>query len=462
MPTRAASGSLLPDIAAMTGISAEPDTPRRRIAIAGVLFAMAAAVLDASSVNIALPSIATALRIDPAAAAWLLIAYQGALVSGLLPLAAVGERFGYRPTFATGVALFTLGALASSMAPSFPLLVAFRAVQGVGAAAIMALGVALLRQTVAEEEFGRAIGWNAMTVALFSAAGPTIGALLIGLGSWRFAFAGGVLLAGMALVAACSLPSRRSEGKKLDSVGLCAYAVIVPAFVIAIGVARQSALVAMLLSAFAGLGLWLLIRRDFRRDIPFLPLPLFRSPSFTRSVLASVLCFTAMGMALLMLPFALHDRLGLSARDTALVMTPWPLAVLFATPITSRLLERVQPARLCTAGALVLAGGLSVLTFGSLARNIPVYVLGVIICGIGFGLFQTPNNRTMFLSASIDRAASAGGVQGTARLAGQVTGALAVSILLSVGAVRLAASFAFGIAAIAALASASVSWWNGR
>jgi DHA2 family multidrug resistance protein-like MFS transporter len=443
-------------------ISAVPDTPRRRIAVASVLFAMAAAVLDASSVNIALPSIATALRIDPAAAAWLLIAYQGALVAGLLPLATVGERFGYRPTFATGVALFTLCAFASSMAPSFPLLVAFRAVQGVGAAAIMALGVALLRQTVAEDDFGRAIGWNAMTVALFSAAGPTIGALLIGLGSWRFAFAGSVLLAGMALVATYSLPSRRSDGKKLDSVGLCAYAVIVPAFVIAVGVARQSALVAMLLSAFGGLGLWLLIRRDFRRETPFLPLPLFRSPSFTRSVLASVLCFTAMGMALLMLPFALHDRLGLSARDTALVMTPWPLAVLFATPITSRLLERIQPARLCTAGALVLAGGLSVLTFASLARNIPVHALGAILCGIGFGLFQTPNNRTMFLSAPIDRAASAGGVQGTARLAGQVTGALAVSILLSVGSVRLAASFAFGIAAVAALASASVSWWNGR
>ncbi len=460
MPTRAASGSLLPEIAAVTSISAVPDTPRRRIAIASVLFAMAAAVLDASSVNIALPSIATALRIDPAAAAWLLIAYQGALVAGLLPLAAVGERFGYRPTFVAGVALFTLCATLSSIAPSFPSLVAFRAVQGVGAAAVMALGVALLRQTVAEDEFGRAIGWNAITVALFSAAGPTIGALLIGLGSWRFAFAGGVLLAGMALVAAYSLPSRRSEGKRLDSVGLGAYAVIVPAFVIAAGFARQSALVAMLLSAVGGAGLWLLIRRDLRQDVPFLPLMLFKSPSFARSVLASVLCFTAMGMSLLMLPFALHDRLGLPARDIALVMTPWPLAVLLTTPITSRLLERVQPARLCAAGGLVLTCGLCILTVAPLTGSISVHVLGVTLCGIGFGLFQTPNNRTMFLSAPVDRAASAGGVQGTARLAGQVTGALAVSILLSVGSVNSAASFVFGIAAIGAVASASVSWWN--
>ncbi|MBE1527103.1 DHA2 family multidrug resistance protein-like MFS transporter [Sphingopyxis sp. OAS728] len=444
----------------MTSISALPDTLRRRLAIASVLFAMAAAVLDASSVNIALPSIATALRIDPAVAAWLLIAYQGALVAGLLPLAAVGERFGYRLTFVAGVALFTLCAFASSIAPTFPSLVAFRAVQGVGAAAIMALGVALLRQTVAEGDFGRAIGWNAMTVALFSAAGPTIGALLIGLGSWRFAFAGSVLLAGMALVGACSLPSWRSVGKKLDSVGLLAYVTVIPAFVLAAGFVRQSLLAAMLLSAVGGLGLWGLVRRDLRRNEPFLPLPLFRSPSFTLSVLASVLCFFAMGMALLILPFALHDRLGLSARDTALVMTPWPLAVLFTTPITSRLLERVQPAQLCAAGGLVLACGLSTLTVAPLALSIPVHILGVMLCGIGFGLFQTPNNRTMFLSAPIDRAASAGGVQGTARLAGQVTGALSASILLSVGSVNSAASFVFGTAAIAAVASASVSWWN--
>lgn len=460
MSMRAASGSLLPEIAAVTSISAVPDTLRRRIAIASVLLAMAAAVLDASSINIALPSIATALRINPAAAAWLLIAYQGALVAGLLPLAAIGERFGYRPTFVSGVTLFALCAVAASFAPGFSLLVAFRAVQGVGAAAIMALGVALLRQTVAEQEFGRAIGWNAMTVALFSAAGPTIGALLIGLGSWRFAFAGSVLLAGIALVAAHSLPSRRSEGKKLDSVGLCVYAVIVPAFVIAAGFARQSALAAMLLLAAGGVGLWFLVRRDLRRNAPFLPLPLFRSPSFTRSVLASVLCFSAMGMALLMLPFALHGLLGLSARDTALVMTPWPLAVLLTTPITSRALERVQPARLCAAGGLVLACGLSILTVAPLAQSIPVHVFGVILCGIGFGLFQTPNNRSMFLSAPVDRAASAGGVQGTARLAGQVTGALSASILLSVGSVSSAVSFAFGLAAIAAVASASVSWRN--
>ena len=446
----------------MPTISVPPSGMRRRAAIASVLAAMAAAVLDASSINIALPSIAHALDVEPSRAALLVIAYQGALVAGLLPLAAIGERFGYRSTFVAGSALFGLSAVASAMAPSIVLLVIFRILQGIGAASIMALGVALLRQTVAEEEFGKAIGWNAMTVALLSAAGPTIGALLLDLGSWRFVFAGSVLLAGVALVAARGLPSHRQEHKPLDAIGILAYAGLVPAFVVAVGLARLSVLLGALVLMAGVTGLGVLVRRDFRRASPFLPLTLFRSPSFTRSVLASVACFTALGLALLILPFALHDRLGLSARATALMMTPWPLAVLLTTPFTAKLLDRTHPARLCAVGALVLACGLAALAAAPLGWSGPVYLSGIILCGIGFGLFQTPNNRTMFLAAPADRAASAGGVQGTARLTGQVTGALIASILLSVTPVGAAVSIAFGVAALAAFVSAGISQSNDR
>jgi DHA2 family multidrug resistance protein-like MFS transporter len=175
-----------------------------------------------------------------------------------------------------------------------------------------------------------------------------------------------------------------------------------------------------------------------------------------------VACFTALGLALLILPFALHDRLGLSARATALMMTPWPLAVLLMTPVTARLLDRIHPARLCAVGALVLACGLVVLAAAPLAWSVPAYLSGIILCGIGFGLFQTPNNRTMFLAAPADRAASAGGVQGTARLTGQVTGGAIASILLSLTSVEVAASIAFGIAALAACASAGICLSNDK
>jgi DHA2 family multidrug resistance protein-like MFS transporter len=165
-------------------------------------------------------------------------------------------------------------------------------------------------------------------------------------------------------------------------------------------------------------------------------------------------------MALIMLPFALQSRLGLSPPEVALMMMPWPLAVLLTTPVTARLLDHHLPQRLCSIGGTLVAFGLVLLALGSQIAGVPVHVIGVILCGIGFGLFQTPNNRTMFLAAPIDRAASVGGVQGTARLTGQVTGALIASILFSATTIGTGTSLAFGIAAVAAIASAVVSGIN--
>lgn len=423
---------------------------------------MAAAVLDASSVNIALPSISSALRVDPSAAAWLVIVYQGALVAGLLPLAAVGERFGYRSIFAAGIGLFGVCAAASAVSDGFVMLVAFRVGQGFGAAAIMALGVALLRETVADADFGKAIGWNAMTVALTSAAGPAIGAMLLGLGSWRFLFAGSVALAGLALATAFALPPTAAGRRAVDGLGLFSYAMIVAAVVMAAGFARALPVSSALILLAALVGMILLLRRDRTRVSPFLPLPLFRSASFRRSVLASAACFAALSLASIMLPFALHNRLGLSLHSTAMIVTVWPIAVLVTTPVTARLLDHVPPTRLCAGGAFVLACGLAVLAMAASDRGVSAHIFGIILCGAGFGLFQTPNNRTMFLSAPRDRAASAGGVQGTARLTGQVMGALIASTILAVQPSGDASVVSFGVASFAAILSASISSTAGR
>jgi DHA2 family multidrug resistance protein-like MFS transporter len=430
---------------------------RRQAAIATVLLAMAAAVLDASSINIALPSIAAAIDVGPSSAAWLVIAYQGALVASLLPLAAIGERFGYRRTFVAGTVLFGLSALAAALVPAFALLLAFRALQGLGAAAIMALGVVLLRQTVAETEIDHAIGWNAMTVALMSAAGPAIGAALLGFGSWRFVFGGSVLLASASLVLCAALPSPEGARRRLDTRAMALYGAVVPAFVVAAGIVRIWPSFAILLLASGLAGIVYLVRRDRGRLSPFLPLDLLASPDFNRSVRASIACFTGISLALLTLPFALHARLGASVPATALMMTAWPLAVLATTPVTTRLLKRFRAASLCAAGGVTLSCGLLVLALSSPAASPAPHILGIALCGIGFGLFQTPNNRSLFLAVPIDRTASAGGVQGTARLGGQAVGALVASFLLSAEPVRSAGSTAFVIAALATLAAAWIS-----
>lgn len=427
--------------------------PRRTLAIASVLLAMAAAVLDASSINIALPAAARSLGISASVAVWLVIGYQAALAASLLPLAAVGERYGYRSTFIAGITLFATCALASSLAANFKLLVAFRVLQGTGGAAIMALGVALLRKIVAPEAFGRVIGWNAMAVAATSAAGPTVGAALLVLGGWRFVFAGGIALAAAALSVAAALPEAGVARREFDRRGALLYVSIAPAFAIAAGIAPARPVVGIALVVLAIAGTIMLVRRDGRRSRPFLPFDLLRQRNFRASVLASVFCFTGLSLALLTLPFALQDRLAASAFDMAKMMTPWPLAVLAMTPLVTSLSRRVDAALLCAMGGLCLAIAMAALALAPAAAGFACHLAAIALCGTGFGLFQTPNNRTMFLAAPIERAASAGGVQGTARLTGQMTGSLIASFLFSAFGASAAIRLAFALAAVSALAA---------
>lgn len=132
----------------------------------------------------ALPTLSRSLHVTAASSVLVVTAYQAALVMALLPCAALGESLGYRRVFVSGGALFTVASALCAAAPSLPWLVAARFVQGLGAAAVMALGVALLRAIVPAHKLGVAIGWNALVVALTSAAGPTVGALILSLASW--------------------------------------------------------------------------------------------------------------------------------------------------------------------------------------------------------------------------------------------------------------------------------------
>ncbi len=422
------------------------DIPGRGPAIASVLAAMGAAVLDASSMNLALPSISMALAIKPSDAAWLIIAYQAALMASLLPVAAIGDRWGNRRVFISGVCLFGASALACMVTPSFVLMIMLRMLQGIGAAAVMSLGVALLRQAVAPDELGRAIGWNAMMVALMSAAAPAIGAALLSAGSWRFVFLGGIALAIISLGAAYALPSTTTSRRSIDVQGMVSYVAIVFAVVIAVGLFRLLPWLSIVLLASAVLGVWLFVRRDRRLPSPFLPLDLLRIPTFSRSVIASVICFTGLSIALLMVPFALQMRLEANPMQIAMLMTPWPLAVLMTTPVTTGLLVRFGTAKLCAAGSFCTSIGLAILATASSMSGTGLHVFAIMLCGVGFGLFQTPNNCSMFLAAPVERAASAGGLQATARLTGQVTGALLASLLLSVLTVLTASRVGFCLA----------------
>lgn len=434
----------------------------RALAIASVLAAMVLVVLDAAIANVALPTIAQALDAGPAKSVWIITAYQAALVMALFPCAALGESLGSRRVFAFGVAVFTGASALCALSPSLPWLVVARVVQGLGGAAVMALGVALLRVVVPRQQLGAAIGWNALAVALSSAAGPTLGAAVLSVASWPWIFAVNLPLGFLVLLASRALPKVRGTARPLDVAGAALNAGAFAALVVGAELLPARPAVAAALIAAALVGLMALVRRERGKSTPLIPLDLLRDDSFRISVVASVLCFAGVAAGMVALPFYLQHELGQSPWMTGLYMTPWPLTVAVVAPLAGRLSNHVSTAWLCAVGAACLAIGLAALAWLPLQGYVQQLVMLTTLCGVGFGLFQVPNNRNMFLAAPEARSGAAGGLQGTARLSGQTAGALVMTFLFTTVTVEAAPRVGLAIAAALTLAAGLTSVLRAR
>jgi len=431
--------------------------PRRAVAIASVLAAMVLVVLDAAIANVALPTIARSLQVAPAKSVWIVTAYQTSLLMALLPCAAIGESLGYRRVFTFGVALFTGASVLCALSPSLQWLIAARVLQGLGGAAVMALGIALLRFVVPPQQLGAAIGWNALAVALSSAAGPTIGAAILSGTNWPWLFAVNLPLGGLVLLATRMLPNAGGTARRLDWFSVTLNVTAFASLVIGAELLPSRPALAAVVLAAAAVVLVALVRREMPKEAPLIPLDLLRNDSFRISVIASVCCFAGVAAAMVALPFYLQHGLGQNAWMTGLYMTPWPLAAAVVAPFAGRLADWVSTAWLCAAGGVCLAIGLLGAALLPLQGHRLLLAPLTLLCGLGFGLFQVPNNRNMFLAAPLERSGAAGGMQGTARLLGQTSGAIIMTLLFTVASIDAAPRIGLGIAAVLTLAAGLVS-----
>lgn len=432
--------------------------PRRYWSAAAVWLTLAMAVLDGAIANVALPTIARELGASAATSVWIINAYQLTITVLLLPLAALGDRIGYKKVYIPGIILFTLGSLGCALAGTLPLLIAARAFQGVGAACIMSMNAALVRATYPAKMLGRGIGYNAMVLSLSAATGPTIAALILSVASWPWLFLINLPLGAAALVVGCkALPNPPGHGEAFDWVSALLSATMMGGLVFGVEmVARDGSAMGVVIVLAGLIAGGLLVWREWSEPRPLIPLDLLRIPIFSLSIAASVVSFAAQMLAYVAIPFLLQSVLGKSVFATGLLMTPWPIAVGFAAPVAGRLADRIPAGLLGGIGLAVFAGGLFALSgLGMSPSNFDI-VWRMALCGAGFGFFQSPNNRTIVSAAPKPRSGAAGGMLATARLLGQTAGAVAVGAAFHLASVKVIPALLLA-AAVAALVAAGIS-----
>lgn len=432
---------------------------RLRWATLSILLGTFMGVLDGSIANVALPAIAADLHSQPADAVWIVNSYQLAMAVGVLPLAALGERIGYKRVFVAGLVLFTLASLLCAMAPSLPLLIAARVLQGLGGGCVSTIVPALLRAVYPSRQVGRGVSYLALTVALSAAMGPTVAAGILSVAQWRWLF-GVNLPIGIVgvLMAARILPRQDGVHRPFDAVGSLLNAVALSLLIIGVGSLgdRDATSIAIAEIAGAVVAGVLLVRHQRGRDKPLLPLDLLGIPMLRLSAGTSVCSYTAQTMAMLALPFLLVSEMGRSGPVTGLLMTPWPLVIVGVAPLSGRLSDRYRPDLIGAIGLAVFSAGLAVLAMlPAQASNFDI-VWRVALCGIGFGLFQTPNNRLLITCAPKERSGAAGGLMTMARMLGMTLGAAFATILLGLKGTAGAVT-AIVVAAVAAGAGFVVS-----
>lgn len=444
--------------------------PARRIpAMLTVILGIGLCVLDSTMVTLALPGMVRELGIPEGDAVWLVNAYQLAVLVLLLPLAMAGDLFGYRRVYLCGVALFALASVGATLAGALGPLALARALQGAGAAGLFAVNAALVRAIYPSHLLGRGIAINSVVVGVASVAGPAVAAAVLSLGHWSWLFALDVpfalLVLGLGWRSLPVNPHPRPAGARLPwaDAGLNGAMFLLLFLGLQRLVPHRDApaqpLPALALLALGGAVAWVYVRRQRRQALPLLPVDLLAIPVFRLSMCTSVASFASHTLASVALPFLLLAGLGRTPGEAGWLLAAWPLGSVLAAPIAGRLIGRWHGGLLGGIGLALMAAGLAALAL------LPAQPAGadiawrLALCGIGFGLFQSPNNHTIVTSAPAHRAGGAAGMLGTARLTGQSLGALLVGALYGgwAHAPQRVPALALGLAAALALAGGVAS-----
>lgn len=409
----------------------EPGRPGR--VLAALMAGSILGPIDASIVNVVLPTLARSFGAGLAAVQWVPMAYLLASGGLVLLFGRLGDLRGHRRVFLSGLLAFVGASALCAAAPSIGALVAFRALQGVAAAATMSVPLAILTATFPPARRGKAIGVFAVSISVGLAVGPSLGGFLTATFGWRAAFLVNVPI-GLAAwsYARRVLPAAPPRPGRLDLPGAAAALAALVSLILFVNRAQVEGLSPrtaplLLVAALGGL---LFVRLERRAEEPMVALSIFRNLGVALGASAAVLSFMAQYVVVFVTPFLLSRLLGAGPGRVGLVLTAFPLAVLCVAPFAGALSDRVGSALPAAAGALVSAGACALLAAMPPGAGEADVAWRLALFGVGTGLFQSPNNSAVMGSAPKPHLGVVGSLLGTSRTLGMVLGVAAAGAVL--------------------------------
>jgi len=410
------------------GTASPPLPPSARWALASLSLSMLLSALGTSIANVGLPTLAQAFNASFQEVQWIVLAYLLAITTLIVGAGRLGDMFGRRRLLLAGISLFTAASLLCAAAPTLGLLVAARALQGLGAAVMMALTMAFVGETVPKARTGSAMGLLGTMSAVGTALGPSLGGVLIaGLG-WRALFFVNLPLGLLALFLAYRhLPFDRRNGAGkagFDVLGTLLLALALAAYALAVTLGRGSfgsLNIALLLAAALGAGLFVLAQS--RVASPLLRLAMFRDRLLSASLVMNALVATVMMATLVVGPFYLSRALGLGTALVGLVLSVGPVISALSGVLAGRLVDRLGAPAMVAAGLAAMVVGSGALSVLPGLFGLAGYIAAIAVLTPGYQLFQAANNTAVMVDVPPDRRGVVSGLLNLSRNLGLITGA---------------------------------------
>jgi len=415
----------------------EVDYVRKWYVMFAVAMSILLATIDLSIVNIALPTLERELATTFPVVQWVVLAYGLILATLTLGVGRLGDIVGKKPIFAAGFAVFTVGSVLCGFSPSVGFLIGFRALQGVGATMVLALGIAIVTEAFPPYERGRALGVIGTVVSVGIVIGPTLGGFLIEHFSWRWIFFVNLPVGVVGTIAAIRwVPAVKPPGgQRFDWLGggLMFVGLLTMALGLSVGQRRgfdDGLILALLATAVLAFVAFLIVER--RVPEPMIDLGLFRQRIIGINLGTGFTTFVAIAGLLILMPFYLINVRGFGPQQAGLLLASTAVLIGVVAPISGSLSDRVGVRPVTVAGLAVLALGYLAAANLSTDTDALGYILLVSPIGLGMGIFQSPNNSGVMGAAPRERLGITSGMLTLTRIVGQIVGVALLGSLWAV------------------------------